>query len=246
MSLISDTYPQGWAFSRNPILARIESARPVSYTVYDMSGSRTLFEGKLASGATIDISEVAESAFTSLPEWGEPTEILSDGDEWVPHLSLCLTVSDGATTEQVYWTVFRGGTSVRNYRHLRASGSDLFTARLRNYRGNFFFTTRSEGWLIRLRETELAPLAFIYPGDGRLAVRECLTGKRWNPGETTLMAGAACLIDMAALRKHFVTREGVLANLFDIETSACSGDGTQWPEPLSRPVSAPVSKRPSR
>lgn len=219
MSLISETYPMGWAFSRNPIMARIESPGPVTYTVYDMMGSRNLFEGMSDGDVTIDISEVAESAFASLPTAAVTGEILMDGAEGVPRLPIRLSVSDGTTTEQVYWTVFRGGTSTRNYRQLRASGSDFFTARLRNYNGNFFFTSRSEGWLIRLRETELPPLAFIYPGDRRLAVRECLTGKRWEPGTTLLTEGAPCLLDMAALRRHFMTRHGVLANLFDVETS---------------------------
>ncbi|MCS3233569.1 hypothetical protein NXW89_31495 [Bacteroides thetaiotaomicron] len=88
-------------------------------------------------------------------------------------------------------------------------GTDIFSLKFLNESCNFFFTTRSNDWRIMMRETELYPLCFIYPGH-ELKIMELLTGQSFSiPGTV----GNFYALNLEAVRLKFFTDYGVLANL---------------------------------
>lgn len=91
-------------------------------------------------------------------------------------------------------------------------GTDIFSLKFLNESCNFFFTTRSNDWRIMMRETELYPLCFIYPGH-ELKITELLTGQSLTVPGT---AGNFYALNLEAVRLKFFTDYGVLANLFDV------------------------------
>lgn len=76
-----------------------------------------------------------------------------------------LTVTTGVESETVTFNgiAFRGGISKRLMRELQGKGLDMFSYRLSNPQRQFFFTTRTNGRNIRIRENEIVPLLFLAP-----------------------------------------------------------------------------------
>ena len=202
-------YPTGNAFTRNPIFLSVSSSSMATYSI--RMNNEEVFKGNGIGEFRVNIAEIVETGITDV-------RILSDNMEHllaVSGLSAEVTihvVNEGEEEDNLSFTAWKGGISKKEFRRLRNMGTDIFSLKFLNESCNFFFTTRSNDWRITMRETELYPLCFIYPGH-ELKITELLTGQSLAiPGT----AGNFYALNLEAVRLKFFTDYGVLANLFDV------------------------------
>lgn len=202
-------YPTGNAFTRNPIFLSVSSYSMATYSI--RMNNEEVFKGNGIGEFRVNIAEIVETGITD-------ARILSDNTEpllAVSGLSAKVTihvVNEGEEEYNLSFTAWKGGISKKEFRRLRNMGTDIFSLKFLNESCNFFFTTRSNDWRITMRETELYPLCFIYPGH-ELKITELLTGQSLAVPGTT---GSLYALNLEAVRLKFFTDYGVLANLFDV------------------------------
>lgn len=202
-------YPTGNAFTRNPIFLSVSSSSMATYSI--RMNNEEVFKGNGIGEFRVNIAEIVETGITV-------ARILSDNTEHllaVSGLSAEVTihvVNEGEEEDNLSFTAWKGGISKKEFRRLRNMGTDIFSLKFLNESCNFFFTTRSNDWRITMRETELYPLCFIYPGH-ELKITELLTGQSLAVPGTT---GSLYALNLEAVRLKFFTDYGVLANLFDV------------------------------
>ena len=202
-------YPTGNAFTRNPIFLSVSSSSLATYSI--RMNNEEVFKGNGIGEFRVNIAEIVETGITD-------ARILSDNTEHllaVSGLSAEVTihvVNEGEEEDNLSFTAWKGGISKKEFRRLRNMGTDIFSLKFLNESCNFFFTTRSNDWRITMRETELYPLCFIYPGH-ELKITELLTGQSLAVPGTT---GSLYALNLEAVRLKFFTDYGVLANLFDV------------------------------
>ncbi|GFZ41182.1 MULTISPECIES: hypothetical protein [Bacteroides] len=202
-------YPTGNAFTRNPIFLSVSSYSMATYSI--RMNNEEIFKGNGIGEFCVNIAEVVETGIAS-------TQILPDNTEHllaVSGLSAKVTihvVNEGEEEDNLSFTAWKGGISKKEFKRLRNMGTDIFSLKFLNESCNFFFTTRSNDWRITMRETELYPLCFIYPGH-ELKITELLTGQSLAVPGT---AGNFYALNLEAVRLKFFTDYGVLANLFDV------------------------------
>lgn len=202
-------YPMGKAFTRNPIFLSVSSYSMATYSI--RMNNEEIFKGNGIGEFRVNIAEIVETGITD-------ARILSDNTEHllaVSGLSAEVTihvVNEGEEEDNLSFTAWKGGISKKEFRRLRNMGTDIFSLKFLNESCNFFFTTRSNDWRITMRETELYPLCFIYPGH-ELKITELLTGQSLAVPGTT---GSLYALNLEAVRLKFFTDYGVLANLFDV------------------------------
>lgn len=202
-------YPTGNAFTRNPIFLSVSSSSMATYSI--RMNNEEVFKGNGIGEFRVNIAEIVETGITD-------ARILSDNTEHllaVSGLSAEVTihvVNEGEEEDNLSFTAWKGGISKKEFRRLRNMGTDIFSLKFLNESCNFFFTTRSNAWRITMRETELYPLCFIYPGH-ELKITELLTGQSLAVPGTT---GSLYALNLEAVRLKFFTDYGVLANLFDV------------------------------
>ena len=201
--------PTGNAFTRNPIFLSVSSSSMATYSI--RMNNEEVFKGNGIGEFRVNIAEIVETGITD-------ARILSDNTEHllaVSGLSAEVTihvVNEGEEEDNLSFTAWKGGISKKEFRRLRNMGTDIFSLKFLNESCNFFFTTRSNDWRITMRETELYPLCFIYPGH-ELKITELLTGQSLAVPGTT---GSLYALNLEAVRLKFFTDYGVLANLFDV------------------------------
>ena len=202
-------YPTGNAFTRNPIFLSVSSSSMATYSI--RMNNEEVFKGNGIGEFRVNIAEIVETGITD-------ARILSDNTEHllaVSGLSAEVTihvVNEGEEEDNLFFTAWKGGISKKEFRRLRNMGTDIFSLKFLNESCNFFFTTRSNDWRITMRETELYPLCFIYPGH-ELKITELLTGQSLAVPGTT---GSLYALNLEAVRLKFFTDYGVLGNLFDV------------------------------
>ena len=202
-------YPTGNAFTRNPIFLSVSSYSMATYSI--RMNNEEIFKGNGIGEFRVNIAEIVETGITD-------ARILSDNTEHllaVSGLSAEVTihvVNEGEEEDNLSFTAWKGGISKKEFKRLRNMGTDIFSLKFLNESCNFFFTTRSNDWRITMRETELYPLCFIYPGH-ELKITELLTGQSLAVPGTT---GSLYALNLEAVRLKFFTDYGVLANLFDV------------------------------
>ena len=202
-------YPTGNAVTRNPIFLSVSSSSMATYSI--RMNNEEVFKGNGIGEFRVNIAEIVETGITD-------ARILSDNTEHllaVSGLSAEVTihvVNEGEEEDNLSFTAWKGGISKKEFRRLRNMGTDIFSLKFLNESCNFFFTTRSNDWRITMRETELYPLCFIYPGH-ELKITELLTGQSLAVPGTT---GSLYALNLEAVRLKFFTDYGVLANLFDV------------------------------
>lgn len=202
-------YPKGNAFTRNPIFLSVSSSSMATYSI--RMNNEEVFKGNGIGEFRVNIAEIVETGITDV-------RILSDNTEHllaVSGLSAEVTihvVNEGEEEDNLSFTAWKGGISKKEFRRLRNMGTDIFSLKFLNESCNFFFTTRSNDWRITMRETELYPLCFIYPGH-ELKITELLTGQSLAVPGTT---GSLYALNLEAVRLKFFTDYGVLANLFNV------------------------------
>ena len=202
-------YPTGNAFTRNPIFLSVSSSSMATYSI--RMNNEEVFKGNGIGEFRVNIAEIVETGITD-------ARILSDNTEHllaVSGLSAEVTihvVNEGEEEDNLSFTAWKGGISKKEFRRLRNMGTDIFSLKFLNESCNFFFTTRSNDWRITMRETELYPLCFIYPGH-ELKITELLTGQNLAVPGTT---GSLYALNLEAVSLKFFTAYGVPANLFDV------------------------------
>ena len=202
-------YPTGNAFTRNPIFLSVSSSSMATYSI--RMNNEEVFKGNGIGEFRVNIAEIVETGITD-------ARILSDNTEHllaVSGLSAEVTihvVNEGEEEDNLSFTAWKGGISKKEFKRLRNMGTDIFSLKFLNESCNFFFITRSNDWRITMRETELYPLCFIYPGH-ELKITELLTGQSLAVPGT---AGNFYALNLEAVRLKFFTDYGVLANLFDV------------------------------
>lgn len=202
-------YPTGNAFTRNPIFLSVSSCSMATYSI--RMNNEEIFKGNGIGEFRVNIAEIVETGITG-------ARILPDNMDHilaVSGLSAEVTihvVNEGEEEDNLSFTAWKGGISKKEFRRLRNMGTDIFSLKFLNESCNFFFTTRSNDWRITMRETELYPLCFIYPGH-ELKITELLTGQSLAVPGTT---GSLYALNLEAVRLKFFTDYGVLANLFDV------------------------------
>lgn len=223
---------KGIAFSKNPILLRssltVDDYNPITgipFTVY-ASGMNQRYVGRYNQPFSVNISEIVDAYAYTI---GEP--IMSY------HINGVREVEDNGTISErkIYvditednldeWEclIIAGGVSRQNYRRYARMKTDAFEARFLNNANNFFMTTRTAGWRIVMKETELYPLYFI-----SLERFLYMTVVERTTGKTLIQDGnfdsGIFALDIDALRKQFFDEYGVLSNSFDIY----KGDPSQY------------------
>ncbi|GEM_PF-635828 len=223
---------KGIAFSKNPILLRssltVDDYNPITgipFTVY-ASGMNQRYVGRYNQPFSVNISEIVDAYAYTI---GEP--IMSY------HINGVREVEDPGTISErkIYvditednldeWEclIIAGGVSRQNYRRYARMKTDAFEARFLNNANNFFMTTRTAGWRIVMKETELYPLYFI-----SLEKFLYMTVVERTTGKTLIQDGnfdsGIFALDIDALRKQFFDEYGVLSNSFDIY----KGDPSQY------------------
>lgn len=224
---------KGIAFSKNPILLRsdltVDDYNPITGIPFSVftSGMKQRYIGRYNQPFNVNISEIVDAYAYHI---GEPRA-------GAPHTNGVIEIEDsGELSERIVYVditednldewqclIIAGGVSRQNYRRFVRLGTDAFEARFLNNANNFFMTTRTAGWRIVLKETELYPLYFISMEQFLyMTVVERTTGKTLIQ-EAELESGIFAL-DIDAVRKQFFDDYGVLSNSFDIY----KGDPSQY------------------
>lgn len=218
---------KGIAFTENPInlcsdvsIAEAEY-NPVTGIPFTVSapGMKQRYTGRYNQPFDVNVSEIVNpyAEYIGEPRSGAPTvngviEIEDLIDLERRRIYVCITDDD---IDEWNCLIFPGGISRQNYRILTSLGTDIFENRFLNNAGNFFMTTRTAGWRIVLKETELYPMYFFNMDDSLyMTVVELTTGKTMMQ-EGQLKKGVFAL-DIDAVRKCFFEEYGVLSSVFDI------------------------------
>lgn len=224
---------KGIAFSKNPILLRssltVDDYNPITGIPFEVyaSGMNQSYNGRYNQPFSVNISDIVDAyAYTideprsGSPCWNGVIQVEDSGD--ISERKVYVNITEDNLDE---WEclIVAGGVSRQNYRRYAQMKTDAFEARFLNNANNFFMTTRTAGWRIVLKETELYPLYFISLEEFLyMTVVERTTGKTLTQ-EGELDSGIFAL-DIDALRKRFFDEYGVLSNSFDIY----KGDPSQY------------------
>lgn len=202
-------YPTGNAFTRNPIFLSVSSCSMATYSI--RMNYKEIFKGNGIGEFRVNIAEIVETGITGARILSNNTGPILAASGLSAEVTIHV-VNEGGEEDNLSFTAWKGGISKKEFKRLRNMGTDIFSLKFLNESCNFFFTTRSNDWRIMMRETELYPLCFIYPGH-ELKITELLTGQSLAiPGT----AGNFYALNLEAVRLKFFTDYGVLANLFDV------------------------------
>lgn len=202
----------GYAFTGNPISFTDDEpgSEQCAFTV--SIGGTDVYTGRYTPPATIDVADILDMHALPIPE-------AKDTGEWLVQVednggasarTMRVTKDDGSALVASFLG-FKGGVSMQNLRALAANGTDIFAARLLDRRGNFFLTTRTHGWQIAIKETELAPLYFIVE-HRELRLTITAMGHTYAlDTEEGIMA-----LDIARLRRKIWEERGCIPSVFEI------------------------------
>ena len=223
--MLNQSIKSGYAFVRNPIICREDypwgpSYAPVGGKYYVNLGGNRIYEGRFYPPLDVDLSEIldAYSSFFAEPiESDQPVSMIESSDALESRDCNVIFefVEDGRETTMEF-TAIPGGISSQNFKRMLSTDQDIFSARFFNSSCNFFLTTRTAGWRLCLKETELYPLYFIAPEEVEINVVELVSKSTLNLGS---FSKGVYALDINAIRKRFVESNDVLPNIFDIYMS---------------------------
>lgn len=211
----------GYAFARNPVVIK---EKYISEPGGDGTGKFTLslggkkvYDGRFSSPLEVDVAEILDSwsgFYPEVPE-GNTAPIVGIEDTDALEKRRCVARFEyGEDSAETDFLVLPGGVSRQNLRRLREEGKDPFTGRFLIFGNNYFLTTRTSGWRVFLKETELYPFYFLVHQIGeRMMIREMASGNEMEFDR--LMPGIHAL-DVETARRLFFRRHGVLPNVLDI------------------------------
>ena len=223
MALKAKYQTSDFVFTGNPIILESEgyTSDPIkggSFTVeYD---GRHLYEGRFSSPLDIDISEIVNSWAQyyrePIGESGEPWELI---ERIVPEdieqtRRLKVTVRYNENDDEVYEMIaLPGGIPRQQFKAYLKKGKDVFDSRLYGPAANFFLTSRTSGWRIEMKETELYPLYFLSTGVSmRIKIMDPVSGKDLGYE----LPGGVYTLDIDMLRREMILETNSLVNVFDI------------------------------
>lgn len=210
-----------FAFAGNPIILEsdetpLDSLHGAPFMVkYE---GKQVYSGRFYPPLNIDFSEIAASVAEWLPEEGigeaGPLNQIADFSlQGSKERMMEVTVDYGHTDENFSAIILPGGISKQNFRFYARSGKDVFDSRLFPKDSNFFLSTRTAGWRIEIKETELYPLYFAVGDRGVKLSLEATLGNELL--EYDLRAGIFSL-DIDRLRRMFLEESGSLVNVFNV------------------------------
>ena len=216
MSLTANIYPSTIALAGNPIKLTINSSSVVSYTI--RQADRTIFSGSGEGEFSVFLQDILSGILSPKHLLNESTDILLPDSTSATDIAISVQNTQGETKTLSLKAVI-GGISKRLLRRLLDENSNIFTWKLLNSSVNFFKTTRTNGRIITIRETELLPIPFLYP-DGALKV--VAAGIETSLSGT---AGQPVALNLYRLRKKLFQTNQKLASVFDIysgSTKSCT------------------------
>lgn len=216
MSLTANIYPSTIALAGNPIKLTINSSSVVSYTI--RQADRTIFSGSGEGEFSVFLQDIFSGILSPKHLLNESTDILLLDSTSATDIAISVQNTQGETKTLSLKAVI-GGISKRLLRRLLDENSNIFTWKLLNSSVNFFKTTRTNGRIITIRETELLPIPFLYP-DGALKV--VAAGIETSFSGT---AGQPVALNLYRLRKKLFQTNQKLASVFDIysgSTKSCT------------------------
>ena len=190
----------GYAFTGNPIFLTdrdgVLGQNQSGHFIVKIGGTQ-IYEGKCTAPVRINIADIVDSYTDRLPDIPKNT---NDDDNI--HYLLNFTERnlvegwvvncEDDISDDVRCHVIPGGISRQNFRRLNELGTDIFEARFLNRRCNFFMTTRSAGFCLHIKETELYPLYFIIEDDSLAPnVRDMITGITFDCWTSDISAGVS-------------------------------------------------------
>lgn len=216
MSLTANIYPSTIALAGNPIKLTINSSSVVSYTI--RQADRTIFSGSGEGEFSVFLQDILSGILSPKHLLNESTDILLPDSTSATDIAISVQNTQGETKTLSLKAVI-GGISKRLLRRLLDENSNIFTWKLLNSSVNFFKTTRTNGRIITIRETELLPISFLYP-DGALKI--VAAGIETSLSGT---AGQPVALNLYRLRQKLFQTNQKLASVFDIysgSTKSCT------------------------
>lgn len=158
--------PTPIALAGNPVKLSIYSTSTATFTISN------IYSGSIEAGNTdIFIDEIVQEL---LPEWSfndvsdENRNNLLILAEIFKDYKISISNTSGEKLSLSH-TILPGGVSKETLRALIADNNNIFNFKLLQPANNLFMTSRTNGQFIVMRETEIMPLVFLYPG-GKMKV----------------------------------------------------------------------------
>jgi len=199
--------PTPIALAGNPVVLSIYSTSVATFRIDN------IYTGSVEAGTTdIHINEILQEllpewSFRDIPENQQNNRIVPVGI--YRDYNITVTNTQGNRTILSH-TILPGGVSKDMLRALVSGNNNIFNFKLLNSSTNLFMTSRTNGQFIVMRETEIMPIVFLYPGGNMRVVA----------GDITLDIPAGTerrpyALNIPAIRKELFDNNR-LCNRFDI------------------------------
>lgn len=216
MSLILSSKPSYRSFVGNPIRFSFTTDREKPLTCSLVIAGKTVYTFShvpFGGVCDFDIADILASYVSSPVIESSQSEIITPIRQgYTVYYTLEVTTGEEAETVSFEGIGFYGGISKKLYRELKQNDLDMFSYRLNNPQRQFFFTTRTNGRNIRIRENEIAPLLFLAPAENITFVTDA--------GRLIALTGLATqtlyALHIPAMRKNIYDNYGELPAYFSL------------------------------
>lgn len=221
------------SFVDNPIAFEVRTTGETEIRVRLDVGGEAVFSASYTpfkDRVYFDIAGILRTFVGSAPLEPDP-DLLLPVDGFAADYSLEV---EGEEIQTFTGKAICGGISKQAARDLAARGMDYILNKLRDYSGQFLFTTRTGGRHIAVRETEISSLIFIHP-EKRIQV-ECEYGNRIKLPEGT--PGEIYALNIGQVRREFFHKYNQIVSFirvlvpaeeaFDISFTPGDISGTGW------------------
>lgn len=200
--------PTPIALAGNPVVLSIYSTSVATFRIDN------IYTGSVEAGTTdIHIDEILQEllpewSFNNIPEDQQNNRLIPVGI--YRDYTITITNTQGNRTTLSH-TILPGGVSKDTLRALVSANNNIFNFKLLNPSTNLFMTSRTNGQFIVMRETEIMPLVFLYPG-GNMNVKA---------GDLVLNLQSGAIrrpyaLNIPAIRQELFNNHNQLVNRFDI------------------------------